>query len=121
MRININQTKLNKVKTQLYAGLLETAKTIGATATQEIVDEKWNWTDGKLRDIVDTGDLRDSLVYVEQETNFTISLTYPLEYSLIVHEGGFFRSGAVYPARPWIKSALQQLDVVQIYVNAVQL
>lgn len=69
----------------------------------------WKWNDD-TRDIIDTGDLRDSgKVYIDGDD---IVITYKEEYAAIVHYGGYVKSGLnpeisiYYPARPWIEAVL---------------
>jgi hypothetical protein len=69
----------------------------------------WQWNDD-TRDIVDTGELRDSAnVYVDGNN---IVITYSQEYAAIVHFGGYAKSGfnpeiqIYYPPRPWVEAVL---------------
>lgn len=78
---------------------------------ESIESPVWNWN-GDNRDIVDSGDLRDSLsVYADSDDNIIIS--YGEEYAAIVHYGGYFNPyGNVnvklyYPGRPWVSSVLE--------------
>jgi hypothetical protein len=79
---------------------------------QEITDDKWRWSDGGLRDIVDTGLLRNS----QQPPNFLTDLhavhVNTAAYAMPVHEGATFKTGAVLPARPWMTTALKEFDFV---------
>ena len=70
----------------------------------------WGWSDGS-RDILDSGDLRDSqLVAVMGES---IVIDYGVPYARFVHEGGYIQpygnpnAEPVYvPGRPWIDAVL---------------
>jgi hypothetical protein len=70
----------------------------------------WQWTGGPLRDIVDTGSLRDSGRVVV--TSDTISIFYDQEYAAMIYYGGmihpFGNESAVFyiPGRPWIEAVL---------------
>jgi hypothetical protein len=80
---------------------------LGREFRKEIEDEKWRWTDGALRDIVDTGALRDSQK-IEREGD-TVYFSWNVPYALYVHEGVVLRSGAVLPARPWTRTAIENI------------
>ena len=83
---------------------------------------QWDYGDG---DIVQFGNLRDSLVI--KTTEEEISIAYMEEYAAIVHFGGYIHLyGNIYtnvymPPRPWIKSVLlgggpvEKFDFTGIY------
>ena len=72
------------------------------------------------RDIVDTGELRDS-----QEIAFpspvTAQIRYPTHYALYVHEGYTLRNGRRQPARPWTTDAVEEYDLAQGFVRQLEL
>lgn len=77
--------------------------------TKEISSSKWDWPDGQRRDIVDTGRLRASQTYREvSDTKYEFS--WPVEYATQVHEGAKLKDGGEWPARPWTRTALENLD-----------
>jgi len=39
-------------------------------------------------------------------------------YAALVHNGGFFRLGGQYPARPWTKRALSEVDLVDTFADS---
>jgi hypothetical protein len=72
----------------------------------------WEWSDGKTRDIFDTGQLLESGSVEFDPSAGNIIIRYGANYAAIVHFGGIVRSpwqpGAeiYYPARPWIEAVL---------------
>lgn len=77
--------------------------------TNEISSEKWDWIDGQQRDIVDTGRLRSSqTVRLVSDTKYEFS--WPVEYAAQVHEGTKLKGGGEWPARPWTRTALENVD-----------
>ncbi len=77
--------------------------------TNEISTAKWEWVDGKKRDIVDTGRLRASQT-VRRVDDAKFEFSWPVEYATQVHEGVKLKSGGEWPARPWTKTALENVD-----------
>lgn len=78
----------------------------------------WDWK-GDSRDIVDTGKLRDSaLVYYRDGE---LQIKYGEVYAMIVHYGGYVKSGyqpevkIYYPGRPWIEAVVNGNGPVQRY------
>lgn len=85
------------------------ANDLWSTLDENMESSVWSWK-GDTRDIIDTGDLRDSgRVYLEGDD---IVITYSEEYAAIVHFGGYIKSGLqpdvqiYYPARPWVEATL---------------
>lgn len=77
--------------------------------TKEISAEKWDWVDGQQRDIVDTGRLRASqTVRLVSDTKYEFN--WPVEYAAQVHEGTKLKGGGEWPARPWTRTALENVD-----------
>ena len=85
---------------------------------QEITSNKWQWpTPPTPRDVVDKGQLRDSLfIYqgLSREGNPVAYYIWTAEYAQPVHEGATFRDGRVYPARPWTKIPREQFPELMI-------
>lgn len=81
--------------------------------TEEITSAKWEWkVPPKIRDIVASGRLRDSLV-VTQTVNGGFTATWTVPYATNVHEGGVDpESGIEYLGRPWTKEPLRELPLV---------
>lgn len=72
----------NNAKQRTFARL---AQWLESRIVEEMSNPKWEWTDGELRDIVDTGRLRASLQV--RLTPSGITFTWPVEYAKQVHEG----------------------------------
>lgn len=64
-------------------------------------------------DIIDTGDLKARQQADIQDTSATF--TWPVDYSLYVHEGYTLRNGQTQPGRPWTRAALQRFDLQAKY------
>lgn len=90
----------------------------------------WGWRDG-ARDIVDTGELRDSLVFERDADG--ISFFYTAPYAAFVHNGGYIQPygnanlDAVYvPGRPWVDAVMQgggpvpSVDLDDLYGDAIK-
>lgn len=82
---------------------------LSAEYTSEISSEKWRWNDGSLRDIVDTGRLRASQTVTQAGQN-RYQFSWPVEYATQVHEGTKLKGGGEWPARPWTRTALENVD-----------
>lgn len=79
-------------------------------ALNESMQASWGWTEG-TRDIIDTGELMNSLRIEIKGKN--ISITYDSPYAMLVHYGGYImpygndRIERIYiPGRPWIDAVL---------------
>lgn len=71
----------------------------------------WAWSSGGARDIVDTGELKNSLTVTASGND--IFIEYGAPYAAFVHEGGYIRPygntsvDTVYiPGRPWVDAVL---------------
>lgn len=69
------------------------------------------------RNIVDTGDLRDSQEHQKvDELNHQFSWNVP--YAIQVHEGAVLKSGTELPARPWTREAIARTDLTEVFTEA---
>lgn len=117
-RIKLNLTKLNQKIERVFE---EVARDYAIAQIYELEDEKWAWNgitirrNGQVvftpRDIVDTGELRNSLS-IDLQKDIAV-YKYSVPYAAIVHEGGKTATGKTYPARPWTESALEE-DPIEI-------
>ena len=82
---------------------------LSAEYTSEISSDKWDWVDGSTRDIVDTGRLRASQT-VRRVSDTEFKFSWPVEYAAQVHEGTKLKGGGEWPARPWTRTALENVD-----------
>jgi len=92
----------------------ETMEILGMKFTQAISSNIWDWPDGGTRDIVDTGQLRDSqqLIYtgpINAQFNWTA------EYAAAVHQGATFKNGRVMRGRPWTEYTMNNFDVLETF------
>ena len=102
----IDTSKLDKAIAKATRALVNR---LSAEYTAEISADKWQWVDGRTRDIVDSGRLRASqTVRQVSETQFEVS--WPVEYAMQVHEGTKLKDGREWPARPWTQTALENVD-----------
>jgi hypothetical protein len=90
------------------------AKELNSEFEREIRLRKWEWPRATKRkngervtsprDIVDTTALVDSQK-MDKMNPYEYKWVWEVDYSAIVHDGGKFKSGGSYLARPWTKSA----------------
>ena len=80
--------------------------------TEEISAVKWDWPYApKIRDIVNTGQLRASQLRIEREDGVTYK--WPVEYAEQVHDGMVLRDGNItLPGRPWTKAPLEEFSTL---------
>lgn len=75
---------------------------------EEITSSKWQYpTAPQLRDIVDSGRLRDSQRVTVTPENAIIA-EWPVPYATEVHEGGTTLDGRRFPGRPWTRAPLTE-------------
>jgi phage gpG-like protein len=90
------------------AALQDLADWIGPRFVEEIEDIKWGYnTPPEVRDIVDTGRLRDSMEITVTQNGVTADWDVP--YATQVHEGGVStRTRKPFPGRPWTELPLEE-------------
>ena len=74
---------------------------------------------GKVRDIVDLGDLMRSQQN-QKINNFTWQWKWTADYAAVVHNGATMKSGSKYPARPWTKRAELSIDPAKIISDTIR-
>lgn len=96
----------------IKAAMKETGKRLDTRFREEIESEKWKYpTEPKVRDIVDTGRLRDSQVSTTTpEGGYEVRWQTP--YATQAHEGGVTRSGQRFPGRPWTRDPIAELPQI---------
>jgi len=102
----LDTSALDKAIAKATEGLVNR---LSAEYTKEISSAKWDWPDGSQRDIVDTGRLRASQT-VRQVSDSKYEFSWPVEYAAQVHEGAKLKGGGEWPARPWTRTALENVD-----------
>jgi hypothetical protein len=88
--------------------LQDLADWIGPRFVEEIEAVKWDYdTPPEVRDIVDTGKLRDSMEI--EVTNDTLTASWPVPYAPQVHEGGVStQTRKRFRGRPWTEEPLAE-------------
>jgi len=112
----LDETKLNRAVAIAMQRLVER---LSVEYTKEISSAKWKWTDGRLRDIVDTGRLRASQTVRPVSLN-RYEFSWPVEYALQVHEGTKLKGGGEWPARPWTSTALENFDAKKYFEDILR-
>lgn len=99
-----------KIKNIHKKAMLAVANDLEDALNSSMNSAVWDWN-GDTRDIVDTGQLRDSLNLV-LDSDGDIHILYNQDYAAIVHYGGYFnpygnpKVSLYYPGRPWVDSVL---------------
>lgn len=94
---------------------------------EQLSSEKWQWyrqtlrKNGSLvgspRDIIDSGDLRDSLE-ITNINEYAVKYKYSTNYAGLVHQGFSGQSNGKtinYPERPWIAASYEENDLLEIF------
>lgn len=97
--------RLDQVKRELNDAFAEANEALEPKFLAEIEAEKWP---PDSRDIIDTGDLRDSYEGFEGDGRFDHAWT--VDYATAVHEGAVLANGGRMIARPWTKEPLETLE-----------
>ncbi len=123
---NINWNLPNSIIQSAFETVVEE---FAAEQINQIETVKWNW-DGTThrksgevvsspRNIVDLGNLRDSLS-VEYLDATEVNYSYPVDYAAAVHEGAVYSSGREMPARPWVDSAIASYPIAERFADEVR-
>ena len=117
--IKIDLSKINSAINRAFDVAIEAQKDAFQDA---IASDIWEWERETMRrngekvtsprDIVDTGELYDSLV-ISRNTN-TAQYTWKADHATIVHDGATTKNGTDLPARPWTKVGIEECDPVAI-------
>lgn len=79
---------------------------------EEMNSPEWKYpTNPKIRDIVDTGRLRDS-ANLRMLPSGGFEITWEADYSTEVHEGGTSPEGVRFPGRPWTRDPIKELPAM---------
>ena len=121
VKIKINRKELDKALGETWG---KTEKEFAAAMTDQFNRVKWQWQgttlrrNGELatspRNIVDTANLRDSLVY-ERVGKYATAYGYTAPYAGINHEGGKLSNGGEIPARPWVWGAVEDKPPIKLF------
>jgi phage gpG-like protein len=114
--------KLNKanLNASIHVAFYATVQGFAETCKDQISDPIWDWPRGESpRDIVDTGELRDSMVVNFTDDNNTALIEWTADHAAKVHEGDY--SGKfVMPGRPWTHTARREFDIAEEFKNALR-
>jgi hypothetical protein len=135
LKKKMNQTlDFSEVDKILEEGLEVLADEFGQQQIEEIKFEKWSWDNityrkegkgrtgkiaGSPRDIVDTGELRDSLS-INRVSSEEYLYTYDADHAILVHEGERVSNGSYIPPRPWITSAAEEYDLADNFASILR-
>ena len=101
---------------------------------EEIEAEKWEWSGitnrkvgagrtgkiaGSPRDIVDTGDLRDSQSFDYISPIYAL-YQWNVDHAAIVHQGAVLNNGSIIIARPFTKTAQQEYNLLDNFTNLLK-
>ncbi len=79
---------------------------------EEIESPEWAYpTEPKIRDIVNSGRLRDS-ARLRLLASGGFEITWEADYATEVHEGGTSPEGARFPGRPWTRDPIKELPAM---------
>lgn len=92
--------------------ILDLAAWFNQRCREEMDSPEWAYpTNPKIRDIVDTGRLRDSArLHMLPTGGFEI--TWEADYASEVHEGGTSPEGVRFPGRPWTRDPIKELPAM---------
>lgn len=108
----------NQAEQLIERAFVQVADQFQAEQLAQLEAEKWAWpretkrksgqTVGSPRDIIDTGELKNSLsLYYLTPTS--VEYQYASDHAMLVHQGATLSTGTVIPARPWVDAAADEL------------
>lgn len=99
-------------KAAIQAAVKGTAARLDTRFREEFNSVEWKYpTEPKVRDIVDTGRLRDSQRYTVSPEGVA-TFTWSTPYAAQVHEGGVTTEGVRFPGRPWTRDPIAELPEI---------
>ncbi len=123
-QITVNKDKLTKVLSTAFDRAVEQ---LVIDSQYMISDSRWQWTretarsNGEVvdspRDIVDTGNLYDSLTISRQGSK--AELIWDIEYATAVHDGATTKNGVDLPARPWVVETIKETTAGKVFGRSV--
>lgn len=125
--MQLNPQALTRLNNQINAAFAATVNQYGAECRNQIESEVWNWPRltvrstgeiaGRIRDIVDTGELRDSQtqpLFSASPSQLKARIAWTAEHAGEVWGGKIVRlkngNTLLMPARPWTESAIAQMN-----------
>ena len=120
---------LRKFDNAVQEALVKSANQLDSQFTKEIDSKKWDWpnktkrkngqTVSAPRDIVDLGNLRRSQTR-QQTDKYSIEWIWNVDYSVVVHNGARLKGGGTYKARPWTKTAEQEVKPLGYFADILR-
>jgi|TARA_B100001059_G_scaffold236685_1_gene289047 hypothetical protein len=120
---------LRKFDSAVKNALVQSANQLDSQFTKEINSKKWDWPNetkrknGKTvtapRDIVDLGKLRSSQTR-QQTGRYSIEWIWNVDYSAVVHNGARLKGGGTYKARPWTKTAEEEVKPLGYFADILR-
>ena len=120
---------LPKFDIAVQKALVQSANQLDSQFTKEIESTKWDWPNETIRkkrppvtaprDIVDTGKLRASQTR-QQTGKYSIEWIWNVDYSVVVHNGPTLKEGGTYKARPWTKTAEQEVKPLEYFADILR-
>jgi hypothetical protein len=117
--IKIDLSKINSCLNRAFDVAVEAQKDAFQDA---IASDIWEWeretvrrngeTVTSPRDIIDTGELYDSLV-ISRSAN-AVEYSWEADHASIVHDGATTKNGTDLSARPWTKAGIKECDAAEI-------
>lgn len=107
----LEQRVIKEIKKAHSAAVRSVRNNLEKALDQAMENPLWAWISGS-RDIIDTGQLRDSRRVIIDSDN-DIHIIYNEEYAAIVHYGGYVNAFGdpertyYYPGRPWVTALLE--------------
>jgi hypothetical protein len=100
------------LKGAIKVALENTAARLDTRFQEEFNQADWKYpTEPKVRDIVDTGRLRDSQ-QLTLSPEGAATFTWSAPYATQVHEGGVTTDGVRFPGRPWTRDPIAELPTI---------
>lgn len=94
------------------AAMKKTGARLSTRFSEEFDSEEWKYpTPPRVRDIVDTGRLRDSQ-QLRTTPEGKLEFTWTAPYAAQVHEGGVTTDGTRFPGRPWTRDPIAELPTI---------
>lgn len=121
---------IDRLERLINRAFKETVDEFVSELSRQLEAVKWSWDGtitvrrsgqvvGSPRDIIDTGALRNSLNVIERDPKF-YELIYDRIYAELVHEGYRTSTGRQKPPRPWVETAVSELDLKAVFISKLR-
>lgn len=100
------------LKAAMKQAMVKTTARLDTRFREEFDSVEWKYpTEPKVRDIVDSGRLRDSQRF-DISPEGVATFTWSTPYAAQVHEGGVTTDGVRFPGRPWTRDPIAELPTI---------